>query len=414
MESAGKLKLEPWMTERETVAVMHALMADGVPARFVGGCVRDTILGRAVKDIDIATAEPPGRVVALLEAAGLKAIPTGIDHGTITAVVDGVPFEITSLRRDVETFGRRARVAFNDNWAADAERRDFTMNAVFCDLDGTLYDPTGGLPDLKAGRVRFVGEARERIREDQLRLLRYFRLYAYYGTAPADREALLACREMAPNIHTLSAERIWSELKNLLLAPAPTEVLDLMAEWDVLRHALPEAGSRAPLARLVDREAGTATILDPVRRLSILLEIDDAGAIDFAGRLRLSKAETKRLQAFVTPPMRPSPEGSAAQNRVMLYRLGRDLYTDLVLLGWSLDRSGPDASWPTLLMLAERAPVPEFPLSGRHVLALGVESGPLVRELLDSVERWWIDNDFRPDRAACLEQLKVVTQGDHT
>ncbi|MDA1324029.1 MAG: CCA tRNA nucleotidyltransferase [Proteobacteria bacterium] len=408
MEPAGKLKPEPWMTERETVAVMHALMADGVPARFVGGCVRDSILGRAVKDIDIATAEPPDRVVALLETAGLKAIPTGIDHGTVTAVVDGAPFEITSLRRDVETFGRRARVAFTDDWAADAERRDFTMNAVFCDLDGTLYDPTGGLPDLKAGRVRFVGEARERIREDQLRLLRYFRLYAYYGTGPADRAALLACREMAPKIRTLSAERIWSELKRLLSAPAPAPVFDLMAEWDVLRHALPEAGSRAPLARLVDIEAKTATVLDPVRRLSILLDIDDAGAIDFAGRLRLSQAETQRLRTFVTPPMRPSPDGTAAQHRVMLYRLGEDLFADLVLLGWSLDRSGPDEAWRTLLTLAERAPVPDFPLSGRHVLALGVESGPQVRELLDSVERWWIVNDFQPDRAACLEQLKLA------
>ena len=234
--------------------------------------------GRAVKDIDIATAEPPDRVVALLGAAGVKSIPTGIDHGTVTAVIDGVAFEITTLRLDVENFGRRARVAYTDDWAADAMRRDFTMNALFCDLDGTLYDPTGGLPDLKAGRVRFVGEARDRIAEDVLRLLRFFRLYAHYGTGEADRDALRACREMAPDIANLSAERIWSELKQLLRAPAPADVLTLMADWHVLVHALPEAGSREPLTNLVEIETKSATAPDPVRRLSILLERDDAGA----------------------------------------------------------------------------------------------------------------------------------------
>jgi poly(A) polymerase len=303
VEPAGKLKPETWMIERKTAAVMRALMADGAPARFVGGCVRDCILGRPVKDIDIATAEPPDRVVELLNNAGLKAIPTGIDHGTVTAVVDGAPFEITTLRLDVETFGRRARVAYTDDWVADARRRDFTMNALFCDLDGTLYDPTGGLPDLRAGRVRFVGEARERIREDLLRLLRFFRLHAYYGAGEADQDALRACREMASEITALSAERIWSELKRLLYSPAPAPVLNLMADWDVLRHVLPEAGSREPLARLVDVEAKSATDPDPVRRLSVLLNVDDSGAAAFASRLRLSKAETQRLRTLVTPPL---------------------------------------------------------------------------------------------------------------
>lgn len=406
MEPAGKLNPEDWMTRPDTVAVMCALMADGQPARFVGGCVRDTLLGRAVRDIDIATAEPPPRVVALLEAAGLKAIPTGIDHGTITAVADGTPFEITTLRLDVETFGRRARVAFTDDWAADAQRRDFTMNALFCDLDGTLYDPTGGLPDIKAGHVRFVGEARERIREDLLRLLRFFRLYAYYGAGPVDQDALRACQEMAPEIATLSPERIWSELKRLLKAPAPAAVLNLMAEWDVLAYALPEAGSREPLARLVDVEARTATHPDPVRRLSVLLEIDAVGAREFAARLRLSKAETQRLRALVVPPARPSPKAAEAQNRALLYRLGEELFADLVLTGWAVAAPVDDTPWQDLSTLADRLPIPDFPLRGEDVMALAVPAGKRVGELLSEVERWWVDKAFEPDRAACLERLK--------
>jgi len=394
------------MTRHQTAAVMQALMADGLPARFVGGCVRDAVLGRAVKDIDIATAEPPDHVVALLSAAGLKAIPTGIDHGTVTAVVDGSPFEITSLRLDVETFGRRARVAFTDDWAADARRRDFTMNALFCDPDGTLYDPTGGLADLKAGRVRFVGEPRERIREDLLRLLRFFRFHAWYGRGTADRGALQACREMAPEIASLSAERIWSELKLLLQAPAPAAVLDLMADWHVLQHALPEAGSREPLARLVGIEARTATEPDPVRRLAILLDMDDGGAVAFADRLRLSNDETRRLRALVTPPARPSPDRTDAENRRVLYRLGVGLFADLTLIGWVAAAPADDAPWNDLRTLPSRLPIPAFPVKGADVLALGIPPGKVVGEILSDVERWWVDNDFRPDREACLARLK--------
>ncbi|MDC0033227.1 CCA tRNA nucleotidyltransferase [Alphaproteobacteria bacterium] len=410
MESAGKLKPEAWMTRHETAAVMRALMADGVTARFVGGCVRDAILGRAVNDIDIATAEPPSRVVALLEAAGLKAIPTGLDYGTVTAVVDGSPFEITTLRLDVEAFGRRARVAFTVDWVADAQRRDFTMNALFCDPDGTLYDPTGGLPDLKAGRVRFVGEARERIREDVLRVLRYFRLYAYYGTGPADQDALQACQEMAPKISTLSAERIWSELKRLLGAPAPVGVLDLMADWNVLRYALPEAGTRHLLARLIAVETRASAYPDVIRRLSSLLDIDDAGVIEFAGRLRLSKVETRRLRALVNPPTCPSVNSTEAQNRAILYRSGADLFADLVLVCWAAGVPGNESAWEDLISLADRLPVSDFPIGGRDAIALGVPSGERVGDLLSIVERWWINNNFEPDRAACLERLKLVAR----
>lgn len=410
MKPAGKLEPVSWMRAPETGAVMAALMADGVPARFVGGCVRDTLLGRTVKDIDIATAEAPDRVVALLEDAGLKAIPTGIAHGTITTLLDGEPCEITTLRLDVETFGRHARVAYTDDWEADAHRRDFTINALFCDLDGTLYDPTGGLADLEARRVRFVGVARDRIQEDLLRLLRFFRFHAYYGTGSADEEALQACRQMAGDIATLSAERIWTELKRLLGAPSAADVLTLMADWDVLPHVLPEAGSRDLLASLIHVEAKAGLEPDPVRRLSVLMTMDPTGARNFADRLRLSKAETQRLEFLLNPSARPAPDLPETENRAMLYRLGAEKFVDSVLLGWAIAGHVNDEPWQALLKLPDCSPVPDFPLNGDDVLALGIGSGQLVGALLAEVERWWIDQDFKPDRAACLAQLKIAAR----
>jgi len=203
--TADRLAPQPWMTAPETRAVVAALTADGTEVRFVGGCVRDALLGRPVKDVDIATPDRPQRVMELLARAGIRAIPTGIEHGTVTAVVGRTPFEITTLRRDVETYGRRAKVAFTDDWTADAARRDFTINALSCTPDGRLYDPFGGLADLRAGRVRFVGDPEARIREDVLRLLRFFRFYAHYGAAPPDPAALAACRALAPLLPGLAS-----------------------------------------------------------------------------------------------------------------------------------------------------------------------------------------------------------------
>ncbi|MEE8534186.1 MAG: CCA tRNA nucleotidyltransferase, partial [Alphaproteobacteria bacterium] len=223
-----------------TRAVVDALTADSAEVRFVGGCVRDAVAGRKVTDVDIATPDPPETVTRLLEAAGIRVVPTGIAHGTVTAVIRHRHFEITTLRRDVETYGRRAKVAFTDDWTADAARRDFTINALFCDPDGTLYDPFGGIDDLDAGRVRFVGDAVKRIKEDVLRLLRFFRFYAHYGRPPPDAEALAACRAMARALPGLSGERVSAELLRLLAAPDPAAVLALMIEAEVLAFVLPE------------------------------------------------------------------------------------------------------------------------------------------------------------------------------
>jgi len=266
----GYIEAQAWMTATATRAVLAALTADGAVARFVGGCVRDAVLGRAVKDIDLATTDEPKTVIEKLERAGLKAVPTGIAHGTVTAVAEKQPFEITTLRRDVETDGRHATVAFTDDWIADAARRDFTFNAMFCDADGTLYDPFDGRVDLESGRVRFVGDAKKRIEEDVLRLLRFFRFTAWVGHPPHDVEAVAACREFAPKLVTLSGERVRNELLKLLAAPDPLPALALMDELDVTRHVIanPRDDRLRRLAAMIALEAETG---DPIPRLAAIV-----------------------------------------------------------------------------------------------------------------------------------------------
>ncbi|HYN39631.1 MAG TPA: CCA tRNA nucleotidyltransferase, partial [Rhodospirillales bacterium] len=249
-QPVGRIHPQPWMTALETRAVFDALAADGAEVRFIGGCVRDSVLKRPVRDIDIALAVPPGDVMALLRRASIRVIPTGLDHGTVTAIVGGRPFEITTLRVDVETFGRRARVAFTDDWVADAARRDFTFNALSCTVDGDIYDYFDGLEDLGHGRVRFVGDPSARIGEDVLRLLRFFRFYAHYGRPPPDPAALAACRAWAEKLPTLSGERVRVEIFRTLMAADPADVFELMQAHAVLPHVLPEANGVARLKML--------------------------------------------------------------------------------------------------------------------------------------------------------------------
>ncbi len=398
------------MSAPATIAVMGALMARGACARFVGGCVRDALLGRPVADIDIAVPLPPESVIALLEEAGMRAVPTGIEHGTVTAVVGRAHFEITSLRRDVETDGRHARVAFTDDWEADARRRDFTINAVFCAPDGVLYDPCGGLKDLKAGRVRFVGDPCLRIREDVLRILRFFRFHAWYGKA-ADAAALAACREAAPALAGLAAERVWHELGRLLLAPDPLPALMLMRENGVLPHVLPEARDLARLGALVrvEEEAGES---DALRRLAAVLGAGggdvakEAAAV--AERLKLSNAERGRLGALAAPPLALAAGSDRRAWRRALYVLGRDHFADLVFLEWA--GTPAEASFAGMLALAQEWTIPALPLTGRDVLGLGVPAGKRVGELLAQVEAWWIEGDFAAGRDACLAKLKELAE----
>ena len=409
MTPTGQIALQPWMRAPETAEVLAALQARGTTVRFVGGCVRDALLGKEVGDIDIATPDPPETVLALIESAGLKAVPTGLAHGTVTAIAGGRPFEVTTLRRDVETYGRHARVAFIDDWTDDAARRDFTINAMFLDPDGTLYDPFGGRADLAAGHVRFVGEARRRIDEDVLRLLRFFRFHAWYGRPPADDEALAACRELAPRLETLSGERLQAELFKLLAAPAPLPALELMADAGVMAHLLPNAraGWQARLAALVGLEDAPANG-DAVRRLAAIVA---APTEALAARLRLSRADGERLAALAGAAVLPAPAMDARAVRAMLYRLGPELFRDLALLAWSGAGGGEDDGFARLLAAAADWPSPELPVRGRDVLARGIPKGTAVGALLAEVERWWVAGDFRAGRAEALAYLDQLIAG---
>jgi len=377
-----------WMDEPPVQALLAALTRGGIAARFVGGCVRDTVLERPVKEIDIAVDKPPETVMRALEAADLRVVPTGLKHGTVTAIVKGRPFELTTLRRDVETDGRRAVVAFTDDWLEDAKRRDFTFNAMYADPDGTIWDPFDGRADLLAGRVRFIGDPDQRIAEDHLRILRFFRFHAWFGKPPLDGAGFDACRRNAGSLSSLSAERIAKELLRLLAAPAPADALEVMAEAGALDHWLPEYAGTARLKALIAREDA----LDPLRRLAAIVS---PPATAVAKRLKLSTQQSLRLQLMLEPAV----PGDLENRRAALYRLGTSLFIDRVLL------EGPD-DWRAALALARSWTPPELPISGADALALGLKPGPQVGALLEAVERWWIAGDFSADRAACLAELK--------
>ncbi len=402
--SVEKIAPQDWMTNAQTSAVIAALQAGGFSARFVGGCVRDTLLGRPIRDIDIATDAAPDSIVNCLESSNLRAIPTGIDHGTVTAVSGGSSFEITTLRRDVETDGRHAKVEFTDDWDDDAARRDLTINAISLEIDGTLHDPFGGQADLVAGRIRFVGNAGDRIAEDVLRLLRYFRFYAHYGYPPPDEEALAACRSMASYLPSLSGERVRTELVKLLEAPDPLPTLKLMLGTHVLERILPEARELECLSRLVGIEAANNIDIDPIRRLGALLNADKRGSEDVSGRLRLSNAERNFL-SMLAKDVDSIPQ-NVVERRRLVYRLGAPSVRELVLIGWARDsRTTRDDGWRDFLHEIDAWSPKKFPVTGSDVLERGVDAGPGVGDFLRIVEIWWVDGNFTASRKECLSRL---------
>jgi poly(A) polymerase len=409
MKPVEKITPQPWMAASETLTVIQALTKEGAEARFVGGCVRDAVLGRPVKDIDIATPLVPEEATRLLEAAGLKVVPTGIAHGTVTAVAAHRPYEITTLRRDVETDGRHAKVAFTDDWQADAARRDFTMNALSCRPTGELYDYFGGLKDLRQGRVRFVGDAQERIREDVLRLLRFYRFVAHYGRGAPDPAARTACKAMAAQLPALSAERLRDETLKLLKAPSPHDVLVLMHNDKVLAAYLPEATDIQRLSRLVTIERRWAERVragDPVRRLASLLR-NPGQATAVATRLRFSNKDRDRLEALrAETPFTPPLEERSIRHEC--YRLGPELLIDRALLFWSVAGNPDNAALERMLDAAESWEPPALPVKGEDVLALGVPTGEAVGSALRQIEEWWIGEDFKPGRDEVLQRLKQV------
>ena len=398
-------KLHPsWLDEVPTQRLLRALAKAGIEARFVGGCVRDALLKIETGDIDIATPALPEQVMAALATAKIKAVPTGLAHGTVTAVIPPRTFEITTLRRDVETFGRHARVAFDAGWAEDAARRDFTINAIYLAPNGTLDDPVGGRGDLAAHRVRFVGNPATRIAEDVLRVLRYYRFEARFGRGDGDAAARAACRDAVGKLAMLSAERVARELLRLIVGPDPIRVLAMMRDDHVLAALLPEATRLDRLVALLPLAAAD----DAIIRLAALLDIDAAGAKAVAARLRLSMAETKRLAGLAAPrPLDPQADPKAW--RLALYRLGEERYGDLALL-LGADGQLKPAALRRLLDLAETWDIPAFPLGGDDVTALGIAPGPRVGQLLAAVRRWWEEGDFAADRDACLALLAALSR----
>ncbi len=395
-----------WIRARATQTVVAALQAGDTDevARFVGGCVRNTLLGRGVDDVDIATRLEPQTVIARLEAAGLKAVPTGLDHGTVTGIAFGKPFEITTLRQDVRTDGRHAQVTFTQDWAQDARRRDFTMNALYAGADGTLHDPLGGLPDLEAGQVRFIGDAVTRIREDYLRILRFFRFQAWYGRSQPDAEALAAITAEREGLAGLSGERVQKELFKLLQADDPVPALRAMAESGVLEGVLPEVKSLDHLAALVPIEQELMLPPDSVRRLASLLSDRVRLPNGFAARLKLSNAVRTRLTGLLIGDWDMIDKAEGAALRVLIYDAGVDRTADLRLLAAAACHSGADAVADTFDAL-RRWDAPEFPLKGADITAAGVPKGPEVGAHLKALEDWWIAQDFKPSKNVLKAEL---------
>jgi len=377
--------------EREDLAALVAALGHG-NARYVGGAVRDSLLGQPVKDIDMATLLTPEDVMQRLWDAGIRHVPTGIEHGTVTAVLPGGPVEITTLRHDVATDGRRATVAFATDWREDAARRDFTINALYADpASGEIFDWFGGLDDLAARRVRFIGDARQRIREDHLRILRYFRFQARFGTMPADQEAEGACAELASTLKGLSRERVGMETMNLLGLPDPAPTVARMAQLGVLAVILPEARPEA-LAALVSVEQAQGIAPDAIRRLAALLPPQVSLAEQVASRFRLSGAQKKRLAVAA------GRDEALGEPRALAYRLGIEGALDRFLIAGADTAALRD--WD----------IPAFPLKGGQIVARGVGAGPEVARLLRRVEDRWIAEGF-PDEARVSALLDAELAG---
>ena len=394
------------MTAPETVQVMTALGE----ARFVGGAVRNALLGIAVVDIDIAVPMPPQEALARLSAKNIKVLETGLKHGTVTAIVGTHAFEITSLRHDVETDGRHATVAFTDDWAEDAARRDFTINALYASVSGEIFDYADGVEDLIAGKVRFMGDARTRIAEDYLRVLRLFRFHAWYGKGEIDADGLHAAAEAKDKLKTLSAERVAKELLRLLEAGNPAPVLRVMAATGILPELLPGALQMRRLERLTQLDADNFFPRDAILRLAALLPDDREAAHAASDGLKLSNADRARLEQALSGD-KITIQISAPAARRLLYRLGPARFKDKVMLRWAGVPKGAGA-WRMLLEMANNWQRPHFALTGRDVMQAGVPEGPDVGRLLAQVEDWWMAGDFAADEAALRARLKAVIVQD--
>lgn len=378
-----------WLKEPRLQEVMAAIAAAGGEARVAGGAVRNALMGETVSEVDLASTLRPDAMVAAFTAKGMAVHPTGIDHGTVTVVQHGAVFEITTLRHDVETDGRRAVVAFTDDWAADASRRDFTMNALYADASGKIHDFTDGYGDILRRRVRFVGNPSARIKEDYLRILRFFRFHARYGKGAPDAPGLKACRHLKSGLKALSAERLRQELLKLLVAPGAVSTLKIMAQHGILKQILPHTEDWRAIGRLPP---------DGVLRLFVLAK-DPAGLKE---RLRLSNAEAARIVALHEAP-EISLQLTAGEQRRLLYALGAQAWSDAAHLSFANSRAKPDAAWARIMGLPKKWTPRAFPVKGRDLLEAGFASGPEIGAVLRQLEDWWIASDFKPGKDELLQ-----------
>ena len=413
---------ETWFSDPALTRVLALLNSDGGEARVAGGAVRNSLMGLPVADVDIATTLRPEIVVQRAKAAGIKAVPTGIEHGTVTLVIDGAPFEVTTLRRDVATDGRRAEVAFGTDWQMDAERRDLTINALYATQDGTVVDLVNGLPDIESRVVRFIGDAATRIAEDHLRILRFFRFFALYGSGRPDAEGLKACARARETLGKLSAERVWSEMKKLLGAPDPGRALLWMRQAGVLTEILPETEKWGidAIPGLIEAEKAFGWKPDALLRLAAMVPADRDRLKGLAERLRLSKAEAATLDYWASAQEIAPKLAETAFDR-LLYRNGpQGLVMRLKLALAAARARGPGD--PTalafaglcqrLLARAGKWQKPSFPLTGADVLAVGIPAGPRVGAALSAIEDAWVAGNFHESRAKLLARLEVLaTEG---
>lgn len=379
-----------WLQSLPVRHLLSILKQDGGDARFVGGCVRDALLGRDVHDFDVATTLLPQEVIDRCLKMGAKVVPSGVNHGTVMVINEGRIFEITTLRKDIETNGRHAKVVFTDDWLEDAKRRDFTMNALYCDIDGNVTDFFCGLQDALAGRVRFVGDPHERIKEDVLRILRFYRFCSYYGQGDYDQDAARACRSMRSLLNTLSAERVRAELMRLFSAPSAHKTVELM-EKDQIFDAM-----SLPLGCSVQSErAFSFPQNDPLPRLFSLIQ-DETKIDALCAQLRLSKVEKSRLENMRT--LQNAAIQTITDIKKTIYKYGARAVRDALILRGETESIA-------MLDVLEMTFKPRFPLNGSDLREKGIPSGPYYAQVLDEIEAWWVDGDFLGDRAACLKKL---------
>ncbi|MBX3598138.1 MAG: CCA tRNA nucleotidyltransferase [Rhizobiaceae bacterium] len=418
MSTASIAERAPWLKNPSLQKLLSALAENGEEARIAGGAVRNALLGQVVADIDIATTNLPQATVQKATEAGFKAVPTGIEHGTVTVVADGTPYEVTTLRDDIETDGRHAVVHFGRDWDRDAQRRDFTINALYATADGTVIDLVGGLADVEARRLRFIGDAEKRIREDYLRILRFFRFFAWYGDGRPDVEGLKACARLKDGLDRLSAERVWAELKKLLAAPDPSRALLWMRQSGVLSRVLPETEKWGidAIHGLVSAEKDLGWTPDGLLRLEAILPPDAGRLESMAKRLKLSTKETSRLVEWATERSPVADLSDLALSKRLYFgspqgiddRLALSLAVARTKAVSSDEALKEAAGFSRLLKLTRNWKRPVFPLKGNDLAEIGFESGPVMGEVIRKLTEIWADSGFVMDKSALIEKAKAL------